>query len=271
MPYVGVGTGGVRHLQFANWPRPSKELEDIWTRFGDGGPPTVAGIKKLIPGHNRIERNRIYDVMMVLDDGAAVYCHAGHHNQVRYNLVYRTHGNGSHGLYFDDEEMDSLMEYNIVYDSPVNTYAERGSALHLHNNAKHTVRNNIFVGGNRLFTFPNSYGGHRIERNVFVFGDEHAIPRTPEPIRGPGDGRRQPDWDAGPSVMDHNLFWSRVGVKPARDFLAWWQAQGFGLHSAVADPLFIDPENGNYQLKKRSRAFKMGFKVFRLEGVGPRQ
>jgi hypothetical protein len=71
--------------------------------------------------------------------------------------------------------------------------------------------------------------------------------------------------------MDHNLSWSRVGVKPARDFLAWWQAQGFGLHSAVADPLFIDPENGNYQLKKRSRAFKMGFKVFRLEGVGPRQ
>ena len=271
MPYVGIGTGGARHLQFVNWPRPSKELEGIWKRFGDGGPPTVAGIKKLIPGHNRIERNLIHDVMAVLDDGAAVYCHAGHHNKVRHNLVYRAHGNGSHGLYFDDEEMDSLMEFNVVYDCPVNIYAERGSGLHLHNNAKNTVRNNIFVGGNRLFTFPNSYGGHRIERNVFVFGDGHAIPRTPEPIHGPGDGRRQPDWDAGPSVMDHNLFWSRVGAEPAKDFLAWWREQGFGQHSVVADPLFSDPKNGNYQLKKRSPAFRLGVNPFSLEGIGPRR
>ena len=105
---------------------------------------------------------------------------------------------------------------------------------------------------------------------MLVFGDGHAIPRTPEPVLGPGDGRRQPAWDAGPSVMDRNLFWSCVGAKPARDFLAWWQEQGFGHHSAVADPSFIDPENGDYQLKTRSPAFKLGFKAFCLAGIGPR-
>jgi len=250
MPYVGVGTGGVRHRQFANWPRENKELETTWARYGDGGPPTVAGIKTLVPGHNRIEHNRIHDVMMVLDDGAAVYCHAGHHNRVRFNTVYRTHGNGSHGLYFDDEEMDSLMEHNIVFDCPVNPHAERGSALHLHNNARHTVRSNVFVGGNRLFSFPNSYGGHRIEQNVFVFCDGHAIPRTPAPVRGPGDGRRQPDWDAGPSAMDGNVYWSRAGAGPAEDFLAWWQEQGFGHNSVVAEPQFGDAENGDYRLRR---------------------
>jgi hypothetical protein len=270
MPYIGISTGGVRHRQFANWPRPSKELEAAWARWGDGGPPSVEGIKKLIPGHNRIERNLIHDVMMVLDDGAAIYCHAGHHNRVRFNLVFRTHGSGSHGLYFDDKEMDSLMEYNIVYDSPIDIHARRGSALHLHNNARHTVRNNIFAGGNRLFTFPNSYGGHRIERNLFVFGDGHAIPVTPEPVRGPGDGRRQPDWDAGPAAMDRNLFWSRVGAGPAKDFLAQWREQGFDLLSTVADPLFVDPQNGCYELRKESPALALGFKRFSLEGIGAR-
>lgn len=270
MPYAGIMTGGLRHRQFANWPRVNRDLESIWERHGDGNPPGVASVKKLVPGRNRIEGNLIHDVMAVLDDGSAIYCHAGHHNRVRFNVVHHAGGNGSHGLYFDDEEMDSLMEGNIVYDCPINIHAKRGSALHLHNNARHTVRNNVFVGGNRLFTFPNSYGGHKNTHNVFVFGDGYAIPVTPEPIRGPGDGRRQPDWDAGPSQMDQNLYWSRVGKQPAAEFLSWWQPHGFGSGSAVADPLFVDPKNDNYQLKSGSPAFALGFKPVKPKAVGPR-
>ena len=42
------------------------------------------------------------------------------------------------------------------------------------------------------------------------------------------------------------------------------------VHTNLSPP-FIDSENGNYQLKKRSPAFKLGFNPFGLEGIGPRR
>jgi len=48
-----------------------------------------------------------------------------------------------------------------------------------------------------------------------------------------------------------------------------WQAQGLDTHSLVADPLFVDAANDDYQLRPDSPAFELGFKPIPFEKIGP--
>ena len=41
--------------------------------------------------------------------------------------------------------------------------------------------------------------------------------------------------------------------------------------SVVADPLFVDPENGDFTLKPESPALKLGFRPIDVSIVGPRR
>jgi len=43
---------------------------------------------------------------------------------------------------------------------------------------------------------------------------------------------------------------------------------GFDRHSIFADPLFVDPENGDYRVKPESAALKLGFKNFDASEAG---
>ncbi len=267
MPYVAISTSGQRHRWFAGWPRRREDLIAFWREHGQGD-PTIVKVKAFLPGYNRIEFNRVERVMLRLDDGAAIYCHAGHHNVVRNNFVCCTPRDGSHGLYFDDEESFSLMEGNIVLRCPDRRHVKRGSALHIHNNAANTIRNNVFVGGDVLFTFPNSYGGHTVERNVFVFSNRCRLRSHPTPVVGPGDGRRQDGWSCGPSVMDGNLYWSSKGAGPAERLVAELRRLGHAEHALVVDPELGDLETTPRVAPGAGPLQAIGFQPIDLTAVG---
>jgi len=48
-----------------------------------------------------------------------------------------------------------------------------------------------------------------------------------------------------------------------------WQALGMDRHSVIADPLFVDAENGDYRLQPDSPALKLGFKPIPVDKIGP--
>ncbi len=272
MPYVGIACGGgPRHTYFRGWPRPNPELEALWREHGAGA-PTIDTVKRFIPGHNRIEKNVIHHVMKVLDDGAAIYCHAGHHEEVLHNVVHAVMGKGSMGLYFDDEQMDSLMEGNLVYRCPEKeTPGSHTAAIHFHHNGRNRLVNNVVIGGSQLLSIPNGYGGHLLERNVFVWRGEPNWNRAdPRPAKGAGDGRRQAGWDAGPSLARANLWWHADGAAAAQRLLDAWQARGYGQGSVTADPLFRDPANDDYRLRDDSPAFGLGIRPLETGDAGPR-
>ena len=49
-----------------------------------------------------------------------------------------------------------------------------------------------------------------------------------------------------------------------------WREMGFDANSIVADPLFVDAENGDYRLKPESPALKLGIKQLPFERMGQR-
>jgi len=50
--------------------------------------------------------------------------------------------------------------------------------------------------------------------------------------------------------------------------LAKWQALGYDRNSTFADPLFVDPENGDYRVRPDSPALKLGFENFPMDHFG---
>ncbi|HXF61658.1 MAG TPA: hypothetical protein VNK95_08575, partial [Caldilineaceae bacterium] len=52
--------------------------------------------------------------------------------------------------------------------------------------------------------------------------------------------------------------------------LSEWQALGYDRHSVFADPLFVDPDNGDYRLRPESPALRLGFESFDIRGAGLR-
>jgi hypothetical protein len=47
-----------------------------------------------------------------------------------------------------------------------------------------------------------------------------------------------------------------------------WQSKGYGSHSIIANPLFVDPLNGDFSVKENSPALKLGFKNFAMDVFG---
>ena len=80
------------------------------------------------------------------------------------------------------------------------------------------------------------------------------------------------DWNPVNMVFDRNLYWNAVG-KPVTfqgKSFADWQAAGQDVHGMVADPLFVDPEHGDFRLRSGSPAVQIGFEPWDFTAVGPR-
>ncbi|MGA7523222.1 MAG: right-handed parallel beta-helix repeat-containing protein [Acidobacteriaceae bacterium] len=83
--------------------------------------------------------------------------------------------------------------------------------------------------------------------------------------------------------IDRNLFWAEHGEfqavvdqlrsedgkrNPRRYDLAGWQELGWDRNSVFADPLFVDAENRNFQVRPDSPVLKLGFVNFAMGGWG---
>lgn len=60
------------------------------------------------------------------------------------------------------------------------------------------------------------------------------------------------------------------GIKSKYMALDEWQSHGLDENSILSDPLFTDPENGDFSLNSNSPAFKIGFEEFPLDSFGLR-
>jgi len=69
---------------------------------------------------------------------------------------------------------------------------------------------------------------------------------------------------------DHNIYYCKAEPSLGEKTLEKLQGDGVDAHSLTVDPLFVDPENGDFRLKSNSPALKLDFVPFDMSKVGLR-
>ncbi len=206
---------------------------------------------------NIIEYNHIHTIGRgLLSDMGGIYTLGVSPGTVlRYNLIHDvdSYSYGGWGLYTDEGSSNILLENNVVYNT-------KTGGFHQHYGRENIVRNNILAFSRESQiqrTREEEHLSFTLERNI-VYCDNGQLLGS--------------NWGNGNYRLDYNLYWdaSSRDIQFAGLSLSEWQAQGRDTHSIIADPLFVDPDNGDFTLPPESPAFKLGFKPIDLSGVGPR-
>ena len=166
-----------------------------------------------------------------------------------------------------------------------------GVSIKLREGDYRTVENNIFYKGANPPGFHRGYVDNKdiFRRNIVVVDTLRYNPTEDINFKGGSVSEKVLHFIGVPGterkwvhVLDSNLYSSSTGKFKARvdaggrdagveskNFdIEEWKDLGFDLHSIIADPLFIDPEAGNFKLQKESPAFNIGFMEFPLDQFG---
>jgi hypothetical protein len=207
---------------------------------------------------NVIEYNHIHDVGQgLLSDLAGIYTCSSRASRIRFNVVHDVSRRdyGGWGLYTDEGSHDLSIENNLVYRC-------QDGALFVHYSRDITAENNIFAFNSAAQLDRGGVGGFELtcRRNLFYFRDGKAV----------GDyGNANCSRDV--CLFDDNLYWN--AGKPVlfgNKSLAEWQALGHDKASLIADPMFVDPDKGDFRLRPDSPATRIGFEPWDFSEAGLR-
>lgn len=206
--------------------------------------------------NNLVEKNHVHDVGRgVLSDLAAVYTLGPSPGTVIRGNVFHdisAHAYGGWGIYFDEGTTGVVAERNVVYRA-------RSGSFFQHYGKENVLSNNVFAlaGEEGQIIRGKEEGSVSFDHDIVYFRE------------GPLLGWH---WSTGEFRFDRNLYWDARGqpILFAGATLDEWRKQGQDLHSRVADPLFVDPEHGDFTLRAGSPARELGFEPIDTRDVGPR-
>jgi len=214
------------------------------------------------PSHahdNLIEFNEVHDIGQgVLSDMGGIYTLGVSPGTVIRNNRFHNidaYGYGGWGIYLDEGSSGILTENNITYNT-------QSPGYRLHYGRDNVALNNVLALSQeaplgRLRAEPHL--SFTVERNLVYWTEGQALGENWEGTR---DNFR----------LDYNLYWCpdpNLRVFAGKSF-EQWQATGQDTHSLVEDPLFVDPEAGDFRLRDGSPALKIGFKAIDTSAIGRR-
>lgn len=200
---------------------------------------------------NVIEKNRVHDVGKgLLSDMGGIYTLGIQPGTVIRGNVFHdidAYQYGGWGIYFDEGSTDIVAEGNLVYRT-------KHGGFHQHYGKDNVVRNNVFALGKHAQvrrTRPEPHRSFTFERNVIYWKEGKLL-----------DG----NWDGDGYRFERNLYWHTGGGEPrfGKWTLAQWRERGHDREGVVADPLFVDPEKGDFRVRDGSPTSKIGFAPLQL-------
>lgn len=220
--------------------------------------------------NNLIESNEIHHAMQILGDGNGIYIRgAGPGNVIRRNYIHHLVSdiNGQSAIRTDGGQEDTLIAENLIYKCK-----SQGVTLKLNNRFENNIVADVIAPrGTYLKIVEGPMKGASNKRNIF-YSSLADCTFISEPGGGKGKvgedrrGRvpaRMKDIDS-----DNNIYFCKADPNLANKVLAKLQSDGVDANSLVVDPMFVDPEKGDFRFKPESPALKLGIAPFDISKVG---
>jgi len=222
--------------------------------------------------NNVIENNEIHNVMQILGDGNGIYVRGcGPGNVIRGNYIHHLVSpiNGQSGMRTDGGQMDTLFTGNLLYKCK-----SQGMTLKLNNRFENNIIADVIAPrGTYLKIVEGPMAGASNKRNIY-YSTKADCTFISEPGGGSGKvgedrrGRvaaRMKDIDS-----DYNIYYCKADNSRSDSVLKKLQGDGVDTNSRAVDPMFVDPENGDFRFKLESPALKMGIIPIDISQIGLR-
>lgn len=236
------------------------------------------GYARSISWNNKVEFNHIHDIgqHMLSDLGGIYTLGMSPGTLIRNNLIHGISAglNYAFGIYCDEGTTHLICENNVVYDV-------ESSPFHVNYGKGLWVRNNIFAlgGGAQIsLNHPEQHESVFFERNIVYWTNSDALFNEKwanvEPYNTEVPWKGKPNLSSSTGFFNWNLYFNpdltRSQVLFSEGNWNDWRSLGKDQNSIYADPLFVNPEHGDFSIAPDSPAFKLGFQRINLENVGPR-
>ncbi|MHB8861184.1 MAG: right-handed parallel beta-helix repeat-containing protein [Pirellulaceae bacterium] len=237
----------------------------------------VWGYTRSVSQNNRVEFNHIHHIGGVLSDMGGIYTlGVSPGTVIRNNHIHDVDANhyGGWGIYHDEGSTHLLVENNVVHHT-------KFAPFNIHFAKEITVRNNIFALGKLEQASRGRAEPHKsvfFENNIVYWREGELLSKNWKDV--PYTFHAHPKDESGTQTLtdtfefDWNLYFNPTKT---RDEVTWaggtwaeWQKRGKDRHSHYADPLFVNPEQGDFTLRSESPALALGFQPIDLSQVGPR-
>src|SRR5262249_55700353 len=117
-------------------------------------------------------------------------------------------------------------------------------------------------GSGNQFDLRMAGENNRFRRNIVSYADPNAML-----LSASGSTK------TARAESDPKLYFLRAHPQPPHPGVGTftcWEKIGFDQHSIVADPLFQDTQQEDYQLRPESPAYQLGFQPIPINKIGPR-
>ena len=270
--YSGMIVSGIVTRFFVKRNKRESSRNIRWHEIGKAPvDPTLQQVRAYLHTRNNlIENNEIHNVMQILGDGNGIYVRgAGPGNVIRGNYIHHLVSSiqGQSGMRTDGGQMDTLFVGNVLYKCK-----SQGMTLKLNNRFENNIIADVIAPrGVYLKIVEGPMEGGSNKRNIY-YSTLADCTLISEPGAGKGlvgedrRGRvpaRMKDLDS-----DTNIYFCKADPKIGETTLKKLQGDGVDAESRSVDPMFVDPENGDFTFKPGSPALEMGIAPIDVSQAG---
>lgn len=270
--YTGLIVSGIVHRFITRGDKRESQRTVRWHELGNlSKDPQPDDVRPFLHTRNNlIESNEIHHAMQILGDGNGIYIRgAGPGNIIRGNYIHHlvSNINGQSAIRTDGGQEDTLIAGNLIYKCK-----SQGVTLKLNNRFENNIVANVIAPrGVYLKIVEGPMKGASNKRNIyyssladctFISEPGAGTGKVGEDRRGRVPARMQ-DIDS-----DSNIYFCKVDSSPGDKTLGKLQRDGVDASSLSIDPMFVDPENGDFRFKPDSPALRLGIAPFDMSRVG---
>ncbi len=235
---------------------------------------TLADVRPYLHTHdNLIEYNEIHHAMQRLGDGNAIYIRgAGAGNVIRRNYIHHlvTPMIMQCAIRTDGGQMDTLIAENLIYKC-----TSQGIMAKLNTRVENNIVADVIAPprGYYLSVREGPLTGGTIKRNIFYSHKEETVfisELAPGKKNISEDRRGRKIARIKDADTDYNLYYSTAAPALGKTVLRKNRRDGVDRNSRAVDPLFVDPENGDFRFRPDSPALEMGIVPIDLSKIGLR-